>query len=244
MEQVFVVERSAFFGGQWPQGLTRLSAQAAATLLADFELRGFYANRDRAENEPAWKQLIPYCVLRRGPEVFCVERTQRQGEQRLHGLLSIGLGGHVNPIDSLEPSDSGRLRVALRRELDEELSIRWSAALGPPRLLGLLNDDSNPVGQVHAGLVFVLDFDPTSRIDLTNANTEACDVVQIRETSAMRGGFTHLADAPGLWQDRGRFESWSRLLLEVGIAGPMAVSSRDRNNRCRQESGREEQDNG
>jgi predicted NUDIX family phosphoesterase len=222
MEQVFVVHRSGLFAGDWPQGFVPWSAGESDAMLLDLERRGFFVARAEAEQNPEWKQLIPYCMLRRGGQLFCVERRRAQGESRLHGLLSIGLGGHVNPGD----------------EPDEELRIDWRRAAGPPELLGLLNDDSNPVGRVHAGLVFRLEFASTG------SDPGTCDEATIRETSAMHGGFGHLAEPGGLWQDRARFESWSRILLEVGIAGPMAVSSGSHGARKGQESGREEPQHG
>jgi predicted NUDIX family phosphoesterase len=235
MEHVFAVRRADFFAGSWPQGFLALGAADGEELLQRFEAQGFFAERPAAEENPAWKQLIPYCVLARGPELFCVERQRTQGERRLHGLWSIGLGGHVNPEDGSGP---GLLRRALRRELDEELAIDWPLALGPACLLGLLNDDGNAVGQVHAGLVFRLGF------PATGPDGPGCDPVSIRETTAMRGCFRHLVDSRGLWQDPARFESWSRILLAAGISGPKAASSSQRTQVDRSGSGREEPANG
>jgi predicted NUDIX family phosphoesterase len=235
MEQVFAVRRADFFAGRWPQGFVALSADEGAELLARFEQQGFFAERPAAEENPAWKQLIPYCVLARAEQLFCVERQRTQGERRLHGLLSIGLGGHVNPEDG---RGEGLLYRALRRELDEELDIDWTRACGPAALLGLLNDDGNAVGQVHAGLVFRLDF------PATEPGAPGCDPVSIRETTAMQGCFRHLVDSHGLWQDPARFESWSRILLEAGISGPKAASSSQRRQVDWSGSGREEPANG
>ena len=213
-EQVFVVRRSDFFGGDWPQGFVALGADAPA-LLAAFGRLGFFVDRPEAESNPAWKQLIPYCVLRRPGEVFCVQRKKAQTEARLHDLLSIGIGGHVNP-QSCAPEQDGAafLSAALQQELDEEMWIE--SAAGPhaepvptPRLLGMLNDDATEVGRVHAGLVYALDFGAPS--------AQAPDV-RVREVSKMAGGFRHLADLESLWQDAARFESWSRILFQAGVA--------------------------
>ncbi|MEG1686418.1 MAG: hypothetical protein RR276_00900, partial [Angelakisella sp.] len=53
--------------------------------------------RPEAENDPTRKQIIPYVVLCRGSEVFATRRLNKGGEARLHGLLSLGIGGHINP---------------------------------------------------------------------------------------------------------------------------------------------------
>lgn len=239
MEQVFVVRRTDFFAGQWPQGFVPWHDDEARALTARFERLGFFLPRAEAEEDPSHKQLIPYCVLVRGGEVFCVHRTSAQGERRLHGKLSIGIGGHVNPPDlGPGPEPQGLLAAALRRELDEELAVPWDRLTEPPRLLGLLNDDGNPVGAVHAGLVYLLS------IPVTKDATDTCIEVSVRETSAMHGGFGHLAEPTGLWQDRARFETWSRILLEAGVIGPMALSPPTGATRIGPESVREETSNG
>lgn len=221
VEQVFVVRRRDFFGGDWPQGFSAC-ANDGEPLLDRFLAEGFFVDRPEAEQNSEWKQWIPYCVLRRPGQVFCVQRKAAQTETRLHHLLSIGIGGHVNPG---LPTDSakGFFAAALRQELDEELA--FFATGGPeapsiecpvaPRLCGLLNDDATEVGRVHCGLVYALDLP---------APSPAAPVVRVREVSKMAGGFRHLAELEGLWQDPARFESWSRILFQAGLAGPIAVS--------------------
>lgn len=211
MEQVFVVACAQFFAGQWPQGFCS-AAELEPGLLDRFVDAGRFVDRDAAEQDPAYKQLIPYCVIRRPGAVFCVQRRTAQTETRLHGRLSIGIGGHVNPDPAIEKArGEAFFRGALQRELDEELS-----GLGdtPPTFLGLLNDDGNAVGRVHAGLVFAIDWPH---------NAPGSQAPKVREISMMTGGFRHLAELNPLWQDRDRFESWSRILIQAGIAGPTAV---------------------
>jgi predicted NUDIX family phosphoesterase len=225
MAQVFVVDRAAFFGGAWPQGFVPLAGAAAASLLADACARGRFVDRALAEATPAWKQCIPYCVLRCSPAgqpfgrgahdgVFAVRRTKGQSEARLHGAWSIGIGGHVEPVDGAPAAALGAtfFLAALGRELAEELELRHIGTL-EPRFLGLLNDDSTEVGAVHAGLVYAVD------VELPVA--AAAEVLRVRERSKMRGGFTHLVEFQELWQNPAQFESWSQLLVRAGIAGPM-----------------------
>src|SRR5690606_3231689 len=94
--------------------------------------------------------------------VLAVQRTKGQSERRLHGSWSIGLGGHVEPEDARAPgipteaAQTSLFDRALARELAEELDLE-AAPRAQPRCIGLLNDDSSPVGRVHAGLVHVLD---------------------------------------------------------------------------------------
>ncbi len=200
MEQVLVVDRAHFFAGDWPQGFVALAPDERDGWLVRLADAARFADRDAAEIDPSRKQLVPYCVLRHGEAVFCVERLKAHTEDRLHGLLSIGLGGHIEPADG--PITAGIVARALRRELDEELIL--PPRLPEPTFLGLLNDDSNPVGAVHAGLVHELVI-PTS---------VAADEVGIREISKLRGGFRVLAGPSRVWQDPHGFETWSALLLE------------------------------
>jgi len=201
MEQVFVVRRADFFRGRWPQGFVPLGTGRAARLVEELEARGWFAAREQAERNPDWKQLIPYCAVTYRNEVFCVERLAQQGEARMHGRLSIGLGGHVNPRDGLA---KGLVARALQRELGEELALP-EGPLPAAQPIGVLNDDSQPVGRVHFGLVHRLEI-PENRPDLRAQ-------LGIRETRKMRGGFRGLAGSPDLWQDESRLESWSQLLL-------------------------------
>jgi predicted NUDIX family phosphoesterase len=198
MESIWVIPRTAMFGGRWPQGFIPAAALSLATLEQVVAEQGFATLRERAEATPEWKQPIPYCAVLADAEVLCVERLPKQGEGRLHGKLSLGFGGHV---DASDIDGSGDLvQRALDRELAEELGLPPERARR--RFLGVINDDSSPVGVVHFGLAFAQWVaDPKS--------------VQVRESSKMRGAFRRLVDSDELWQDLQRFESWSRILLEV-----------------------------
>lgn len=108
--------------------------------------------RDEVEAEPALKQLIPYGLLCRSDgTVACY---QRQGdEQRLHGLMSIGVGGHVSEDDVVRSGRAWRATLVrgLLRELREEIP---GISVGPcPPCLGLVNEDTSAVGRVHIGVV-------------------------------------------------------------------------------------------
>ena len=126
----------------------------------------FFMDRAVAEEDPTHKQLIPYCVFRCGNRILHYTRGKAGGESRLHAKISVGVGGHINPIDT----GDGRVGpeayfAAVSRELDEELLI---GSKRTSRIIALLNDDSNPVGQVHLGIVHLVDLDNedvTSRED-------------------------------------------------------------------------------
>src|SRR5690348_7546170 len=111
--------------------------------------------RAAAEEDPTWKQVIPYVILAYGDRVFCYRRGQRSTETRLRALHSVGLGGHIRHSDDSLFTAPGRAAydAGLERELNEEVEI--AAPVIEDRLVGLINDDATPVGQVHIGLVHV-----------------------------------------------------------------------------------------
>jgi predicted NUDIX family phosphoesterase len=156
--------------------------------------------------------------------------------------MSIGIGGHVNPqVVAPEQDGAAFLSAALQQELDEELFLPVAASnehASSPKLLGLLNDDATEVGSVHVGLVYAIDF-----ADDRDAN------VAVREVSKMAGGFRHLAELANLWQDPARFESWSRMLFQAGVAhqvggpGQQAVS-RSQQPKAARPAGAERNENG
>ena len=83
-------------------------------------------------------------------------RTNRQTESRLHGKFSVGIGGHINDTEAFAP-EQNVVEAGLERELAEE--IRLAGRRRSLNLAGIISDDSTPVGQVHLGLVFVLETD-------------------------------------------------------------------------------------
>ncbi len=113
-----------------------------------------FINRSDAEKDVSYKQIIPYIVL----QTQDFEKTaiyNRQGsEQRLHDLWSIGIGGHINPIDMETQTTSFLqiLTVGMERELQEELDQRPKGDL--PLFVGVISEDVTDVGKVHLGAVF------------------------------------------------------------------------------------------
>ncbi len=106
MEQVLVVERSSFFGGQWPEGFTPIPDPRP--LLTRFEAVGFFVPRPEAEDNPAWKQPIPYCLVTQGEQLFTVRRTRGQSERRLHGLRGKDVEDLHRPIAAFRSPPASR----------------------------------------------------------------------------------------------------------------------------------------
>jgi predicted NUDIX family phosphoesterase len=189
-EQVLVIPREQVPGGCDFTGLRAADDAALAELRAVVRAHGSFMERPTAEESPAFKQLIPYVVVRDGPRTFLMERTTAGGDPRLHRKASIGVGGHLNPVDAGEDP----LTAGLRREWTEELDADWEPEF---RLVGLLNDDSNPVGSVHLGVVFIVEADGRP--------------ISVREHDKLTA---RMADADELRATRDRMETWSRLVAD------------------------------
>ena len=181
-------------GGEAWLGI-RAAGEAA---LADLIRReGAFRPRVEMEADPSWKQVIPYPVLRDGDAWYLMRRTKAGSDARLHDRYSIGVGGHVNPEDGALDGD---LTAALRREWHEELVVDFVPAF---RFVGLLNDDTTPVGEVHVGLVYEGD--------------AAGRPVAIRESDKLSGGFVPTAEVAAVAD---RLETWSRLAFEFLASRP------------------------
>lgn len=112
-------------------------------------------DRAKAEEDPSYKQLIPYVLFRYKGQYLSYTRGASGGESRLHAKMSLGIGGHINPIDNKEGQrDHATYMAGVAREIEEEISLQ-----GPieHQIVGLLNDDSNEVGKVHLGVIHLVE---------------------------------------------------------------------------------------
>jgi predicted NUDIX family phosphoesterase len=161
--------------------------------------------RSAAEHDYDTKQLVVYVLLNHDETFLSYQRTPKTTETRLKALYSIGIGGHVNVDDRIQPTLFGANEAAwkdfvlnaVRREVSEEVQIDWANAQ-EPRLICFLNDDSNDVGKVHFGVVFV--------VKLAEPN------VAIRGERGI--GKLSFRTLPELLSMRDSMETWSQLLVE------------------------------
>lgn len=190
VEQVLVVPTSLFHELGHFQGFQPDTERYLSTLLDPAWTS--YRPRNEVEEDPGFKQLIPYCIFRHGGEVFHYTRGKLQGEGRLHSKRSIGIGGHISSDDCR--AESCVYREAMRREIEEEVFLETGFT---ERCLGLINDDETEVGRVHLGIVHVFDLEAPK--------------VRPREESIIQTGFANPAE---LARDRDRFETWSQICLD------------------------------
>lgn len=201
MEQVLVIPRDRVPGGCDFTGIRPADESALEEIRQAVASYARFLDRSIAEANPAFKQLIPYVVVRSGELVFLMERSDGGGDPRLHRKASIGVGGHLNPVDhGADPLDAG-----LRREWAEELVADWEPEF---TLVGVLNDDSNSVGSVHLGIVF----------EVRAAGRQ----LSVRERDKLTGRW---AGADQLREVGDRLETWSRLVVQhLGLAPVRAES--------------------
>jgi predicted NUDIX family phosphoesterase len=161
--------------------------------------------RSVAEHDYDTKQLVVYVLINHELTFLSYQRTPKTTETRLKALYSIGIGGHVNVEDQLQPSlfgtDEARWKdfvlQAVRREVSEEVQIPAGNAQ-EPRLICFINDDSNDVGKVHFGVVFL--------VKLAEPN------VTIRGERGI--GKLTFRSLPELSSINDGLESWSQLLVD------------------------------
>ena len=174
----------------------------------------FFMPRPAAEQEPRYKQVIPYVILAYGDSVFSYVRGRSSTEGRLVGLRSIGIGGHISDRDAalpgLELHDEARVSGlhrlyidAVRREAEEEVSIDCEYEA---REVAVLNDDQQEVGRVHFGIVHVF------RLRAPR--------VSKKERLVSEAGFVSAAElAPSIAE----FEGWSQICIRAICDGSLRL---------------------
>ncbi len=157
-----------------------------------------YRPRHEVEEDPSFKQLIPYVIFRHrdssGRElVFQYTRGKGQGEGRLHSKRSVGVGGHISADDVRD--GAAVYEEGMRRELAEEVEVE---SPGVERCVGLINDDETEVGRVHLGVVHLFDVERP--------------LVRPRESEIISAGFEPVEE---LLADLSGFETWSQICLKA-----------------------------
>lgn len=197
-EVIIVVPRKALFENEnlTFQG-TESNPETVARLTSNIAKNFGTMRRGDAEENPSFKQPIPYAVIRRGNELFVYERLAGGGESRLHNKLSLGAGGHMNYKSGMRDFVEVT-KVNLERELEEELFISHSFT---PKTIGFINDDSTPVSNVHVAILTIIDL-------------PADATVEVRETDQLSGDFVQLETlkSKAIYD---RLEDWSKIVVDT-----------------------------
>ncbi len=164
---------------------------------------GRFMDRDVAEKDEAWRQIISYVVFTCDGKVMSYRRGKGSNETRLRELRSIGIGGHVNPVPGHEEAVLTAITLGREHELDEEVSIYTRVV--SDKLVALLADNNTPVGRVHLGMIY--------HYVLTNPIVKSREPDKIQDIRWDAAGL--LLDMHGAGDCV--LESWSRILLEANL---------------------------
>jgi predicted NUDIX family phosphoesterase len=162
---------------------------------------GQFGKRSELEEDPSFKQLIPYAIIANHDSFYLFKRTSGQKEKRLHNKLHLGVGGHMNP-GSQQESNEEYLLSELKRELFEEVKLLNGCAIEDIRFIGFINDDSIPVGRMHIGLLYY--------IRVSNK-----DIV-VSETEKMTAEWVDKSDLMELYEE---LETWTKIAVNQCITG-------------------------
>ena len=152
-----------------------------------------YRNRSEAELDKRYKQLIPYVLVICHDKILRYRRGKGGQETRLHGLYSVGIGGHIAEEDNGLFSSGVGYQDGMRRELKEEVDIEEINET----MVAVINDDSTEVGYVHFGVVHILQV----------GNEDVAG----RRSGILNPEFVPISEA---LKDPAGYESWSRFCLE------------------------------
>ena len=185
-ELILVVKREKLFPQEAWHGLRAVTMQ---DYLAIIEQEQEFLPRSLMETDSTYKQIIPYLVFKHKDTYFLMQRQAKATEQRLKNKYSLGIGGHIRQEDITSKS----IIDWAQREFEEEVSYTGSYTVQP---LGILNDDSNPVGEVHLGFVFLLEGDSSN----------------IAVKSELKSGqLVSLAECTSYYES---LENWSQIVLD------------------------------
>jgi predicted NUDIX family phosphoesterase len=151
--------------------------------------------RSQVEDDPSFKQLIPYVILEcsdvNATKIFQYTRGKGQGEKRLHALRSIGIGGHISVDDA---SGDDWYLTGMQRELTEEVKIECG---GQQKIVGLIYDDTSEVGRVHLGIVHIMQL-------------HSCKVSSAEDELEFSG----FQPIDTIRSELDRYETWSQLCIK------------------------------
>jgi predicted NUDIX family phosphoesterase len=177
------------------QGLITANSEVLKTLVQN----GLFRKRSELEEDPSFKQIIPYAIISNGDSFYLFKRRSGQREKRLHNKFTLGAGGHMNPGKSKEP-DEKYLIDELKRELSEEVRLLNGCVIEGIEFIGFINDDTIPVGRFHTGLLY--------HIRVPNKE------VYINETDKLTAEWIEKSSLAEYYEE---METWSRIVLDFYI---------------------------
>jgi predicted NUDIX family phosphoesterase len=177
------------------KGLIRENSEVLKVIVKN----GLFRKRSELEEDPSFKQIIPYAIISHREAFYLFRRRSGQTEKRLHNKFTLGAGGHMNPGGSVESKEQ-YLTGELKRELFEEVRFLNGCLIDDIEFVGFINDDTIPVGRVHIGLLY----------NIRVSNKE----VYINETDKMTAEWI---EKSGLAEFYKGMETWSKIVFDSYI---------------------------
>ncbi|MCP3955168.1 MAG: NUDIX domain-containing protein, partial [Desulfobacterales bacterium] len=155
MEKVLCIKRQDF-PAKWVEKKSVIKIKEASFFKICSDLNFEFKGRKIVEKNPDFKQIIPYIIILTNDLKYIAAYKRKGSEERLHDLWSIGIGGHINPVDAKKNPTKIKeiILTGMQRELEEELN-----SIGPndkPVFSGIINEEMTDVGSVHIGAVFTI----------------------------------------------------------------------------------------
>jgi len=177
------------------KGLIRGNSEVLKRIIQN----GLFLRRSELEEDDSFKQIIPYAIISNNESFYLFRRTSRQTEKRLHNKFSLGVGGHMNPNDSMETKEQ-YLVDELKRELIEEVKLLNGCLIEDIEFIGFINDDTISVGSVHIGLLY--------NIHVSNKE------VYINETDKMTADWIDKSNLAEFYEG---METWTKITFDFYI---------------------------
>jgi len=208
-KKVFVINKSDFFNHCYYdiEGIENLYGLIVRPNLKNEFTKlfnnGFMKNREEAEHDSNYKQIIPYIVLKTiidNEEKFLLTfRKNTQTEIRLHNKYSIGIGGHIDSPDADNVNSNTYIFYnAMYRELFEETDCDIDN-IKSVDCVGLINSEADEVSQVHLGVLVVM---------------ELYNKVAIKEKDKMDGIWVNKNELKNIISQS---EAWTKLVINYLI---------------------------
>ncbi len=184
-ENILVIKRTKLFPESSFQGIRPIEENFFDLVEQEKE----FLPRPQMEEDFLYKQIIPYLIFKFQDRYFLMQRKSTSSEQRLKNKYSLGIGGHMRQEDMQQAKT---IFDWAYREFQEEIDYQGNFTI---KTLGMLNDDSNPVGQVHVGLVLLLEGD--------------CDAIKVR-SELKSGQLLTIQELQAHYDD---METWSQIIF-------------------------------
>lgn len=184
-EQILVVPKKFLSKHLCHKGISKIDENFLQNII---QQNALFISREKAEIDKEFKQIIPYLVFSFSKSIFLTRRKQSASEQRLAGKFSLGIGGHLRKNDL----DGENLFTWAQREFYEEVNFSGTF---DQQFLGLINDQTNSVGQVHTGLFWL--------VKLSNPE------ISVKSELAY-GALATMSECLSIY---GQLESWSQLVI-------------------------------